>query len=317
MKKVKKFSRGGDILTGLGAGLAAYGAYKHFFGKDDQGKDTSTGVEKGTEAGKKKNLNILDEVAQENARKKDESKKDESKNAADDRMDSALKTYHKITSGDSSGSGGSDEASITDNTPVSTNGKKPRDDRKAGANNASSNTNKNNASSNANKDSGKSKPYPLNTVPNENRKSRPYPVNLPAVREIEHQKFLRTRAGLSGKGIPTPGNAKAGDKRGSTQKGRSENPIQGTIDNAFKSTVRSDADKMRERALEVDRRRQAEKKKKEDEAYMRELERGKAMRKGGAVKKYASGGSVKTAKPTMRSASSRADGIAIRGKTRA
>jgi len=46
---------------------------------------------------------------------------------------------------------------------------------------------------------------------------------------------------------------------------------------------------------------------------------------GGAIKKYASGGSVKaskmgsvkTAKPTMRSASSRADGIAIRGKTRA
>jgi hypothetical protein len=46
---------------------------------------------------------------------------------------------------------------------------------------------------------------------------------------------------------------------------------------------------------------------------------------GGAVKKYANGGSVmaskmgsvKTAKPSMRSASSRADGIAIRGKTRA
>jgi hypothetical protein len=49
------------------------------------------------------------------------------------------------------------------------------------------------------------------------------------------------------------------------------------------------------------------------------------MKKGGAVKKYAAGGAikaskmgaVKTAKPTMRSASSRADGIAIRGKTRA
>lgn len=51
----------------------------------------------------------------------------------------------------------------------------------------------------------------------------------------------------------------------------------------------------------------------------------KGMKRGGAVKKYAAGGSVKatkmgavkTAKPSMRSASSRADGIAIRGKTRA
>ena len=42
----------------------------------------------------------------------------------------------------------------------------------------------------------------------------------------------------------------------------------------------------------------------------------KAFAKGGAVK-ATSMGSVKTAKPTMRSASSRGDGIAIRGKTRA
>jgi hypothetical protein len=49
-----------------------------------------------------------------------------------------------------------------------------------------------------------------------------------------------------------------------------------------------------------------------------------AMKKGGRVKKYASGGSVKasgmgsvkTAKPSMGSASKRADGIAQRGKTR-
>ena len=49
------------------------------------------------------------------------------------------------------------------------------------------------------------------------------------------------------------------------------------------------------------------------------------FKRGGKVKKMASGGSarassmgkVKTSKPTMRSASSRADGIAIRGKTRA
>jgi hypothetical protein len=51
----------------------------------------------------------------------------------------------------------------------------------------------------------------------------------------------------------------------------------------------------------------------------------KGLKRGGAVKKYAAGGaikaskmgSVKTAKPSMGSASKRADGIAIRGKTRA
>jgi hypothetical protein len=50
----------------------------------------------------------------------------------------------------------------------------------------------------------------------------------------------------------------------------------------------------------------------------------KGLKRGGAVKKYASGGSVKasgmgsvkTAKPSMGSASKRADGIAQRGKTR-
>ena len=42
----------------------------------------------------------------------------------------------------------------------------------------------------------------------------------------------------------------------------------------------------------------------------------KAFAKGGSVK-ATSMGTVKTAKPTMRSASSRGDGIAIRGKTRA
>jgi len=40
------------------------------------------------------------------------------------------------------------------------------------------------------------------------------------------------------------------------------------------------------------------------------------FKKGGSIK-ASKMGAVKTAKPTMRSASSRADGIAIRGKTRA
>ena len=76
---------------------------------------------------------------------------------------------------------------------------------------------------------------------------------------------------------------------------RAKKAVQGTIDNATKSTVRSDTDKMAERAREVQRRREEEMKSR--------------YKNGGAVKKYAAGGSVS-------SASKRADGIAQRGKTR-
>jgi hypothetical protein len=116
------------------------------------------------------------------------------------------------------------------------------------------------------------------------------------------------------RGFSTAGDPNA---KGSTQKGRSENPIQGTIDNASRSTVRSDKEKMRERALEVERRRQKEK-------FEKEAAAGRGIKKGGMVKKYAAGGSVKASsmgsvkqsKPSMSSASSRGDGIAMRGKTR-
>lgn len=302
MKKVKKFGRGGDILTGLGAGLAAYGAYKHFFGKDDQGKDTNTGLEKGIETGKKKNLSILDEVAREDARKNEDKKAENKTDSGRNSSRSPVEEHGYITKRDE----------FSDATPVPKNDKKPKkadkkDDNKKGGSNNTTTTTTNNASSftgMAGTDTGGSKKLSTDSTQN---------------KESEHQKFLRTRAGLSGKGIPTPGNRKKTEAT-LEPSARTKNVIkavQGTLDNAFKSTVRSDKDKMAEGAREVERRRQAEKKKRADEAYMRELERGKAIKKGGMVKKYASGGSVKTAKPTMRSASSRADGIAIRGKTRA
>jgi hypothetical protein len=129
-------------------------------------------------------------------------------------------------------------------------------------------------------------------------KSKPFPSNSPAVKAAEQQKFLRSKAGLSGKGITTPGDAK---KTEPTSKA-------GVVFGG--STVRSDKDKMADRAREVQRRREEEMKSR--------------YKKGGAVKKYAAGGSVKasgmgsvkTAKPSMGSASKRADGIAQRGKTR-
>lgn len=77
--------------------------------------------------------------------------------------------------------------------------------------------------------------------------------------------------------------------------------IKGTVESAGKSVARTPAERMSEGARQVEKRRQEEKAKKERE--------NSGMRKGGAVKKYASGGSVS-------SASKRADGIAQRGKTR-
>jgi len=84
-------------------------------------------------------------------------------------------------------------------------------------------------------------------------------------------------------------------------KGRSENPIQGTIDSATKTLDRrTNEQKMADRVRFV---AEGRKKEKADEL-------GYGIKKGGMVKKMASGGSVK-------SASARADGCAIRGKTRA
>jgi len=131
--------------------------------------------------------------------------------------------------------------------------------------------------------------------------------------ERQHKQFLQKRAGLSGTGITTPGDP---NKKEPTSAGfrQVQKAVEGTVANRNRSTVLSDKDKMRERALEVERRRKEELAKKQ----------GYGIKKGGMVKKYAAGGSVKAsgmgsvkqAKPSMGSASKRADGIAQRGKTK-
>jgi hypothetical protein len=86
-------------------------------------------------------------------------------------------------------------------------------------------------------------------------------------------------------GMISPGEAKGTQTLGER--------VRGTIDSAGKSVVRTPQQRMADAAREVEERRKKE----------------AGMRRGGAVKKYASGGSVS-------SASKRADGIAQRGKTR-
>lgn len=96
--------------------------------------------------------------------------------------------------------------------------------------------------------------------PNEERPSKPYPEKEAAAR----------KAALKEEAI----------KKGSTFKGRSKDPIQGTVDSASKSMARTPAQKMAERAREVQRRRE-------------EAEKSR-YKKGGTVKKYAEGGVTKS-----------------------
>jgi hypothetical protein len=289
-KKVKKFGRGGDILTALGAGLAGYGAYKYFT-KDDQGKDTSTGLKAGIDAGKKAN-------EEREAEKKAPPKREEY--VAADKEENAAKKASLSKGMQYKKPEGPAAVDTSNNAANAANAAKNKKvNKKVSTDNAFAFTGQGMAGS----DTGKKESPVLKAGESKvvgEGELKPYPVNLPAVKEAERRKFLQNKAGLSGKGIPTPGNAKAGDKSGSTQKGRSENPIQGTIDNHSKSMARTPEQKMSEGAREVQRRRDKEKAEK----------LGYGIKKGGMVKKYASGGSVS-------SASKRADGIAIRGKTRA
>jgi hypothetical protein len=97
----------------------------------------------------------------------------------------------------------------------------------------------------------------------------------------------------------------------------------------------SDIKEKQRRAIEVETRRRKGQgltpyassgadKVRESERFHAQAASGRGIKNGGAVKKYAAGGaikaskmgSVKTAKPSMGSASKRADGIAQRGKTR-
>lgn len=79
-KKVKKFGRGGDILTGLGAGLAAYGAYKHFFGDKDKEKSSTTtndeSAPKPADAGRRGENLIREAVESKNEAKGDTKSED-------------------------------------------------------------------------------------------------------------------------------------------------------------------------------------------------------------------------------------------------
>lgn len=117
---------------------------------------------------------------------------------------------------------------------------------------------------------------------NEELPSKPYPKNLKA--SVMSPKGTQD----VGKALGMSSNAKGTQTLGER--------IRGSVENAGRSVVTTPAQRMAEAARMVEERRRKER----EEA---------GMKRGGKVKKMASGGSVS-------SASKRADGIAQRGKTR-
>lgn len=281
--RTKRFDVGGTVGALAGLGTLAY-----LMSRKKKGDAESGGMSKDPNA-----PSVMDRLKNKADTTTDTTDKDTAQ-AEKDRMDSAVKTHRDITSG-----GGGGNAPVVKKKPVVKNVAKTADDKKAVAGTNQGSTTSTGVDAGIAAGNKKDNSGGLGTVTKLDENS-PQAKAIKAQRdERTRQKFLQSRAGLSGTGIATPGNAKAGDKSGSTQKGRSENPIQGTLDNAGRSTVRSDKEKMAAGAREVERRRQEEKARKA----------GYGIKNGGAVKKYASGGSVS-------SASKRADGIAQRGKTR-
>lgn len=289
-KKVKKFGRGGDILTGIGAGLAGYGIYKALTkGKEQDDEYTKKVKEYGTkgrfpeEQMEEKAAPRKDEPV---AEEKGETKTDSGRNS----NLSPVEQHAAITK--------RSNVEPSDTTPVDTNPKKIRvnkaKDRKAGANNAAANNAAvNNSSSNVG----------LGMAGSDTRGgSRPKSVVFKKDSGPKKDNATINRA------------LKAPATDLSVPKGVD---LKGTNKTVYGTDTTSVF--QRKAAQERKEKEEAEARKKREAAQAKEFrERQLApLKKGGMVKKYASGGSVKTAKPTMRSASSRADGIAIRGKTRA
>jgi hypothetical protein len=290
-KKVKKFGRGGDILTGLGAGLLGYAAYKKLTeGKD---KDSDSGLKK---------PKISDEVdkAQESSRKKtiqseDERFKGAEKGDVTAKSDTGATTSIKKSESYKAEPGvgiakGVDEKELARlqrrNAPVTKKkeryeGQKFPTDDVIGAGQRYKDIGRSTEPKPVEKslkDLGATKlPSSSNAAKEEPTKllSKPYPTGVKGSEKdpyLEPKTLARTRAGTLVKtNEPNPE---------AVAKARA---------------ARAAMDKKQREEFEA----QFKPRKNPNRSY----------NKGGAVKKYASGGSVS-------SASKRADGIAMRGKTR-
>jgi hypothetical protein len=239
MKKVKKFGRGGDILTGLGAGLMGYALYKKLKGEGEDKDD-------------KRPAKKEPEVSITEPREKERSAEEKR----------ALATSKGRPELFPEGTTDADKATMySDNYPTP----KP-----------------------------KPKPKPAAQKTKVGTGASGFPVDNDALNKRRLEGLSKSKPAPSGtKGTQDVGKA-LGISSGAKGTQTLGERIQSTVESAGKSVVRTPAERMAEAARQVEERRKRE---------------AEGMKKGGKVKKYASGGSVS-------SASKRADGIAQRGKTK-
>jgi hypothetical protein len=312
-KKVKKFGRGGDIVTGIGAALVGKALYDKYLGKGGDKDDD------------------YDSRVKEYNRRKDaektlvETKNNKSENkAADEKPVDNTKYVEQ-------------HRAITAPNPVEPpannlpkpklkNKNKNKDKDKDKDKDSSQSDNQSNSTHRglglAGSDAtDKSKPYPVNTVVNEQRQTKAYPTETQ--RREKKAAVAKAEDDKLDKGYEYPGARRAvrrlfpysdmGDPRGTpTMRARNADPNRAYLkEMADKGKAREDERKRLE-AAEAERKRRN----RPSSVEMMTQSLGGGFKRGGSVK-ASKMGSVKTAKPAMRSASSRADGIAIRGKTRA
>lgn len=276
-KKVRKFASGGDIITGLGAVLIGKALYDKYKGgsKDDEDSDYAR---KAKEFRDKKNAEAT--AVESKAEPKEEPK---TISAGEKRAMAASKGRPELIPEDA------DEATMrSDNYPsrkpvVTTTPKKAAPAAKKAAPAAK-----------------KAEPAPKSVVfkPAEDSKKAESPVSKKAESPVK---------------LGSPGSYKFDSKpdlstpKGFDLKGTNKTAYGTDTTSVFQKKAAQERAEAEEKAKKK-AREQSNIRSGESERMMRES-LGSGFRRGGAVKKYASGGSVS-------SASKRADGIAQRGKTK-
>jgi hypothetical protein len=286
-KKVRKFGSGGDILTALGAGLAGYGAYKYLT-RDNQGKDTKTGLEAGIKAGEKAN-------EEKEVEKKAPPKREEYKPVGNEGKEDIFKNMPKYKKPE-----GPAAQDVSGRKPVSV-VNKPKDRRKSSSSSSSSSSDSSAAVTEQAQKRSLAAPED-----NKDRKSKPFPSD--EERRAKKAAVAKAADEKAYKDYVYPGAQKAvretfpysdmGDPRGTpSMRARNADPK--------RAYLKEMADKGKAKEAERKRLEEAEAEKKRRNRPSSEEMMTQSL--GGGFKR---GGSVS-------SASKRADGIAIRGKTRA
>ena len=263
-RKVKKFGRGGDILTGLGAGLIGYHLYDKYMGGD---KDKDKDKELEAVGGPGRRPRTIEEQTGRKAEPKAESREEYLS-----KKTTPIKETGTFTGPDTA----EPDLEYKDKTP------KPVVKKAVPA-------------------AQPKKAEPAAQPKKEESTTQVIPKSPYSFDTDKPTKLTEPVDKNKPKGTQDVGKA-LGISSGAKGTQSVSERIKGTVESAGKSVVRTPQERISEGARQVEKRRQEEKAKKEREKS--------GMRSGGAVKKYASGGTVKS------SASRRADGIAQRGKTR-